>query len=733
MSKNRDHVQPASEDYVSKVLRQDNDQTLSAARDVLKRKILHSTLQRTIRDLGSPEAIAEMALAEWSERDEVFQRAQGIIRERLIDRVVRRSTESLGDAEAVAGEAATRVDERDEAVLNAQNALKARLIDGIARRSAEELGEAEVVAEQAMGRLYEMQGLDGELDALAHARSATRNRLIGMVARRSVEDLGDAESTAEQAMKRIDERSASIAEATSAVKERLMEAIIRHSADEMSDAEATAEQAMGRLYENNEAISNARNLLKERLLSAILEQTLQEINDEVALSGGDYAGLLSGDVAEPETGEGETSEEVALDAEMETSDEAPASEEEPAEPVSAAPEEEPAYEGAEVGDGMPEQEATSGGDAEEATGEAVHRYNYNYEGDYYEEEPEAASGDGHAVEEVYFGDEEGVDAAGLAEEDPAPAPAFDGGYALDGEPTSEEASVAGDEAAVAEFDRPEVAPMVFSPSPERDVERAEAPIFYVYGVVASEEAFPAEVLPTAGLDEAYAPYVVRHGDLHLILSKLSTSAFSTEALQANLKDKSWKSEYKSRHYRVLDGVMAAGYDVVPMPFGTIYSDEQRVEEMLSGRRGYLEEVLRRLEGRREWNLKIHRDADRLSEIVQHNSDVDSFISELPALIANGFKEGMTSSADEDSRVILENCTSYSHQTLRTFADENVLKTIQVDGGEEEGWMIMEAVYLVHEDKQQAFQGALNRLEAKYAGIGFSYEVTGPRAPLSFCE
>ena len=729
MSQNRDQAPPASEDYLSKALLQSNDQTLSAARDALKRKILRSTLQRAIGELGSPVTIAEMAMEELDERGGVFQRAQGLIRERLIDLLLRRSTEALADAEAVAGEALGKVDGREEALLNAQHALKARLVESVARRAAGEIGDADAVAEQAMGRLYEMQGLDGELDALAQARSATRHRLIGMVARRSVEDLGEADAAAEQAMGRIDRQSAAVVKAAQAVKERLLEEVVRHSADEIGSADAVAEQAMGRLYENNEAIQKARGLLKERLLSAILEQTLQEINDEVGLGGEDFAGAL------PAGTDVEGGHDIVA----------------PAEAPPEAPSEEPTYDGIEGGDGAAESEAapdveaalfdqsafgpapTSEDEAAEAEApkaeappsETPLRYPHDFEVHSYGEEPEVAFGDGHAAP---FEDETDVSAFDLAgpdwtsgepgwtsAEDEA-APAFDG------------ADVPGEAFAAEE-------PPAFdgAPAPEEAPE-ADAPIFYVYGVVAGEEELAPGILPATGLDEAYAPYAVRHGDMHVILSKLSTSTFSTEALQANLKDKRWKSEYKSRHYRVLDEVMAAGHALIPMPFGTIYSDEQRVEEVLSGRRGYLEEVLQRLEGRREWSLKIHRDADRLSEAVQRSSDVDHFISELPELIASGFREGMASSTDEDSRVILENCANYSHQTLRAFADEAVLKTIQVNGGEEEeGWVVMEAVYLVHGDKEQAFEDALGRIERKYADLGFSYEVAGPRAPLSFCE
>ena len=785
MNKSQDHILPASEEYLSKVLLQGNDQTLSSARDVLKRKILQATLQRAIEELGSPATIAEMAVAELSDSSDVFREASQAAHEQLVDLVARRSVEDLNDAVAIAQEAVERVDDDTEAFRQAKALLKERLIDAVARRSADELDNPEVAAEQAMGRLYEMQGLDEELDVLIRARTATRNRLIGMVARRSMEDLEDPEATADRAMERIDESSATLSEAKAALKGRLINAIVHHSTDELGGAEAAAEEAMSRVYDDNNTIQDARSIVKERILQTILEQALQEINEEVGRPGEEGLDLFAGTVgneAPAETSDVEDAEEAsseeapempeaeaAEEADVEAADKSEFGESEPEEDheenavsyeAQESPEELP-YKGNEMGDGMMEhgatldvapleQEETSepasdlGDDAvtdeePEMTGEKpadvqeeedageMHRYRYNYEGDYYEEEPEEASGDGHAAAaaEVDFNED------GQAfDEETVPALNFENDYLAEAGFATEEAS-----AAVAE--EVEAEEMVFVPSHEDGGAQAEttseAPIFYVYGVVPSEQELPADLMPSTGLDEAFAPYIVRHGAMNVILSKLSAHAFSTEALQENLKDKNWKNEYKSRHYRVLDSVMTAEYDLIPMPFGTIYSDEQRVQEMLNGRKGYLEEVLQRLKDRREWKVEIYRDAARLNEAFEHDSSVDDFINELPELIANGFREGMTSSTDEDSRVILENCANYSHQTLRTFADENILKTFQVDGGEEENWTVMSALYLVHEEQEQPFQDALKRLEDKYADVGFTYEAIGPRAPLSFCE
>ena len=790
MNKSQDHITPASEEYLSKALLQSNDQTLSSARDVLKRKILQATLQRAIEELGSPATIAEMAIEEFSDNSDVFREASQAAHERLVDLVARRSVEDLSDATAIAEEAVERVDDDTEAFRQAKTLLKERLIDAVARRSADELGNAEVAAEQAMGRLYEMQGLDEELDVLVRARAATRNRLIGMVARRSMEDLEDPESTADQAMERIDEGSSTLSDAKATLKGRLIDAIVHHSTDELGGAEAAAEQAMSRVYDNNDTIQDARNIVKERLLQTILEQALQEINEEVGRPGEEGIDLFAStasdealaDVHEEAVEEVSHEEapevEAVEEASAETSDEEESGSEEPEghdvqeegyeeeavsyEAQETEPDELP-YKGNEMGDGMPDHDAAFDVDAastdqegtsepesdmgdDAATSEAavavqqedvqeavvedageMHRYRYNYEGDYYEEEAEEASGDGHGVAEVGF-DEEGSAFDG----DTAPTLNFDERYAT-------EAGYATEKAPATVAEGVEAGEMVFVPSREDDAVQpeaeatGEATIFYVYGVVPSEQELPTDLLPSTGLDEAFAPYIVRHGAMNVILSKLSARTFSTEALQENLKDKNWKNEYKSRHYHVLDSMMAAEYDLIPMPFGTIYSDEQRVEEMLNGRKGYLEEVFQRLKDRREWKVVIHRDAARLSQAFEHDTSVDDFISELPELIANGFREGMTSSTEEDAQVILENCANYSHQTLRTFADENILKTFQVDGGEEENWTVMNALYLVHEGQEQPFQEALERLEEKYADIGFTYEAVGPHAPLSFCE
>jgi hypothetical protein len=118
---------------------------------------------------------------------------------------------------------------------------------------------------------------------------------------------------------------------------------------------------------------------------------------------------------------------------------------------------------------------------------------------------------------------------------------------------------------------------------------------YLYAIVLHPQ-IPLKV--TRGMDGSQLS-IVAHGEVGAIVGPLTT-AFVRPG-----EDSLW------RHGRVIEGLLD-GCAVLPMRFGTTVSDASEVRQLLTQRYATLVEALQRLEGRREYTVRV-LSSDRLPE------------------------------------------------------------------------------------------------------------------------
>ena len=228
--------------------------------------------------------------------------------------------------------------------------------------------------------------------------------------------------------------------------------------------------------------------------------------------------------------------------------------------------------------------------------------------------------------------------------------------------------------------------------------------WYVYGVVPAEADVAAEL--------------VRCGELAALVRRVDLAEFGDEPLRRNLEDRDWLERAVCVHDDAL--AQAVGrVPLVPFRFGTVYTSEDGVREMLSEREGQLTDALERLRGCVELGVKVFlRD--------KQDGDEAEPASGREYLLRKQRARETAATAQADA---LESVRPL-HERLLTLADDarvNRPQPPELSGRREP--MLLNAAYLVRTDQQPEFTAAAE----DGADGNVEVVVTGPWPPYNFIE
>ena len=255
---------------------------------------------------------------------------------------------------------------------------------------------------------------------------------------------------------------------------------------------------------------------------------------------------------------------------------------------------------------------------------------------------------------------------------------------------------------------------------------------YVYGITRRIDALP---LAEKGIDPACPVYTLPDGNIQAIVSEVSLAEFGEEALEANVQDLQWLAARVRAHESILEAILPH-CTLIPMRFCTIFLSESRVREMLAEcHDGYIN-TLTRLDGRKEWGVKVYVDsaiiAQRVGDISDKVKKLEMEMAEKSGGAAYLWKKRLDEAvAVEANRVSIE-VAERSHELLSGHAEESVANPLQSresTGHTEE--MILNGAYLVADERLAAFQVKLAGLDDEYVALGFSFRVSGPWPPYNF--
>lgn len=263
-----------------------------------------------------------------------------------------------------------------------------------------------------------------------------------------------------------------------------------------------------------------------------------------------------------------------------------------------------------------------------------------------------------------------------------------------------------------------------SVSPVVPILRAEAPArsgWYVYGITRADQVSGLDI--RSGVDGAPVELVAA-GDLAAVVSPLSdtrgwdvddSGGAALEALAPRAR----------AHEAVLEQVMDRGA-VLPLRFGVLYPDVDRLHQLLRDRAGAFRQTLQALEGHGEWGLTVTgavadaRAGNSLEGEGAGPSDGRDYLSRRRAE-----RQQAEARADRVAQVASE-----IHRRLQELSGAAVVHR----GPARRADAVLRASYLVPEESTEAFKQVCEQLLTDApAELDLSGELTGPWPPYHFCD
>jgi hypothetical protein len=231
---------------------------------------------------------------------------------------------------------------------------------------------------------------------------------------------------------------------------------------------------------------------------------------------------------------------------------------------------------------------------------------------------------------------------------------------------------------------------------------------------------PARLAGVLGLRGAPLE-VVEHRDLQAVVCSVDLEEFGEDRLKEHLEDMDWLEEVARTHHEVVYAVseMCA---VAPMRLVTICSDDVSVRSRSESLYTQLSEALNRVEGRREWSVKVFATRPSPPEAIDEGRPASgaAYLQRKREQAAQ-----RRSTGDQHLREADE-----IHQTLaRSVVATRVLQPQDPRLTGRAETMILNGAYLVPAEETDGFRALVSRLAELNPSL--QIELNGPWPPYSF--
>ena len=256
---------------------------------------------------------------------------------------------------------------------------------------------------------------------------------------------------------------------------------------------------------------------------------------------------------------------------------------------------------------------------------------------------------------------------------------------------------------------------------------------YLYCIREKTEDAPA--ISERGIDGKGEVFALAYRELEVFVSKVSMEEFSSEEIQKKAKeDLSWIKEKAIIHEKIIEEAMRRDDKVlslIPMRFGIIFKEVEKLEKTLNEDYSRIKEVLDRIRDKQEWSVKVYlKDRKKIEQMIKEKSEV---IKEKEKEIAS-LSEGMAFFMEEELKDViskevnkeLDNIAEDLFESLSKQAAASVKSKIlekELTGRREP--MVLNSAYLIPREKIENFKKEAEGLNQKIQAKGFYLEHSGP--------
>jgi hypothetical protein len=236
---------------------------------------------------------------------------------------------------------------------------------------------------------------------------------------------------------------------------------------------------------------------------------------------------------------------------------------------------------------------------------------------------------------------------------------------------------------------------------------------YVYGIIEAKDALAFGKMGIGSQGEMV--YTVHHGDIAAVVSKTNVYIFDPTR------------ENALAHEHVIESVMKS-HTIIPMAFGTVFRTDEDIRQVLKSIYTSLKDVLKQMEGKVEFGLKVSWDRDRIIEELKRD---DEEIHRLHAELTKKHLQSTYFARMQLGRMIDKSLSERSSEFVREIYDGLRFACVASRDNKPIGdKMIMNAAFLILRHREPDFEAAVNKVARKF-GDRLNFKLTGPWPPYNF--
>lgn len=259
---------------------------------------------------------------------------------------------------------------------------------------------------------------------------------------------------------------------------------------------------------------------------------------------------------------------------------------------------------------------------------------------------------------------------------------------------------------------------------------------YLYGVIRAEELNRSEIPSIIGIDQQSIT-LIKVKDIAAVITPVDPRSFSQPQIDLQVKDSEWLKE-KAFHHHHLIASFDENLTVLPMPFCTIFQNEENLVCSLNEQHDALLAKLLAMQGKKEWNVKLFCLKEKvLSYVLNNNPTVIELREKLPSmpkgkqfLMKKKLEQLISSEFElEQSRWWKEVMEQLELEVSEAKLRQNWGKDLT----ERKDEMVANCDFLVDQSKTEQFLTKIEEIEQSFKTLGCTFHVTGPWPPYHFSK
>jgi hypothetical protein len=255
-------------------------------------------------------------------------------------------------------------------------------------------------------------------------------------------------------------------------------------------------------------------------------------------------------------------------------------------------------------------------------------------------------------------------------------------------------------------------------------------IIYLYGFVPAGTESPPRAL--SGMHGA-AVSLLDLGGVDAVVSHVPADELSPAIIESGMQDLNWVGARGLEHERVV-AWFVDNAEILPVSLFTLFSSEASLRSEAGERADAARTRLERLQGCREWDLKVSYDQQRLAANAAAVSDTIRAIDAEIAAAAAGRRFLLERKRADMLKHELNGAARNAAASLLETLSAHARDVVALPPPRNEGLpVVLTAALLVHRDAEEAMRTTAAEQAESLENIGIHAQLTGPWAPYRFAE